>query len=247
MGSPCKFDHNGECLICDCWISECAYDRMLNKDYKYESKEELEEMFKDITNRIMFGKLLKTEKGNYVLIDDTKGTYDKGFLIGTSRDSDVNKLSIKNCESIANGYDLDELLDGLLINRGEHFSRVRNPLYGEERQLAKDLVQKALEIINEARTHKDPQLIDSMSLRYRHDFGLITDESQKDGIRTIMHQLWEEVVGLGFYDGPTQWNVEIEMEPYHDGEFIDDGKTHVVEPKWRPALDADGCLILKRI
>jgi hypothetical protein len=43
-----------------------------------------------------------------------------------------------------------------------------------------------------------------------------------------------------------EWDVEIEMEPYHDGEFIDDGKTHVVEPKWRPALDADGCLILKR-
>jgi hypothetical protein len=37
------------------------------------------------------------------------------------------------------------------------------------------------------------------------------------------------------------------MEPYHDGEFIDDGKTHIVEPKWRPELDADGCLILKRI
>ncbi len=20
---PCKFDHNGECLICDCWPSDC--------------------------------------------------------------------------------------------------------------------------------------------------------------------------------------------------------------------------------
>ena len=44
---PCDFDHNGECLICDCWPSDCAYKRYLNGDYKWESKEELENMFKD--------------------------------------------------------------------------------------------------------------------------------------------------------------------------------------------------------
>ena len=48
---PCNFDHNGECLVCDCWISDCAYQRYLNGDYTYETKEELEEMFKD------FGKI----------------------------------------------------------------------------------------------------------------------------------------------------------------------------------------------
>ena len=44
---PCNFDHNGECLICDCWISDCAYMRYLKKDYKWETKEELEELFKE--------------------------------------------------------------------------------------------------------------------------------------------------------------------------------------------------------
>lgn len=43
--SPCELDHNGECLICDCWPSECAYPRYLNKNYEYETKEELERMF----------------------------------------------------------------------------------------------------------------------------------------------------------------------------------------------------------
>lgn len=43
--TPCDFDHNGECLICDCWISDCAYTRYLNKDYKYESEEELKQIF----------------------------------------------------------------------------------------------------------------------------------------------------------------------------------------------------------
>ena len=42
---PCNFDHNGECLVCDCWPDACAYVRYLNKDYKYETKEELEAMF----------------------------------------------------------------------------------------------------------------------------------------------------------------------------------------------------------
>jgi hypothetical protein len=47
---PCSFDHNGECLVCDCWHQDCAYARMINKDYKWETKEELEEMFKNYKN-----------------------------------------------------------------------------------------------------------------------------------------------------------------------------------------------------
>lgn len=47
----------------------------------------------------------------------------------------------------------------------------------------------------------DPALIDSMAMRHRHDFGLL-DEEMKDSIRRSMTQLWEEVVGLGFYRGP---------------------------------------------
>jgi len=43
---PCNLDHNGECLVCDCWISNCAYLRYLNGDYEFETKEELEQMFK---------------------------------------------------------------------------------------------------------------------------------------------------------------------------------------------------------
>ena len=48
---PCNFDHNGECLICDCWPSLCAYERYLLGDYTYETKEELEQMFKDYDRR----------------------------------------------------------------------------------------------------------------------------------------------------------------------------------------------------
>jgi len=44
---PCDPDHNGECLVCDCWIINCAYDRWVQKDYTYETEEELNEMFKN--------------------------------------------------------------------------------------------------------------------------------------------------------------------------------------------------------
>lgn len=44
----------------------------------------------------------------------------------------------------------------------------------------------------------DPKLIDSMAMRYRHDFGLLT-ESEKESIRITMKQIWEETAGLGFY------------------------------------------------
>jgi len=42
---PCNFDYNGECLICNCWYSDCAWVRYKNKDYRYESEEELNKMF----------------------------------------------------------------------------------------------------------------------------------------------------------------------------------------------------------
>lgn len=42
---PCKLDHNGECLLCDCWLQNCAYERFLNKDYTYESEEDFKRMF----------------------------------------------------------------------------------------------------------------------------------------------------------------------------------------------------------
>lgn len=45
MRVPCNFDHNGECLLCDCSIDQCAYIRWINKDYTYESEEELNKMF----------------------------------------------------------------------------------------------------------------------------------------------------------------------------------------------------------
>lgn len=53
---PCginDFDHNGECLICDCWPSDCAYKRYIDKDYKWETKEELAAMYDPWIKRML--------------------------------------------------------------------------------------------------------------------------------------------------------------------------------------------------
>lgn len=45
---PCDMDHNGECLVCDCWLENCAYMKYLKKDFRHYTQEEFEKMFPDI-------------------------------------------------------------------------------------------------------------------------------------------------------------------------------------------------------
>jgi hypothetical protein len=28
---PCNPDHNGECLVCDCWLSDCPFNKEKNE------------------------------------------------------------------------------------------------------------------------------------------------------------------------------------------------------------------------
>ena len=173
----------------------------------------------------MEGKLIKQEDKYYALYN-TEGT----FISDVNGGSIANKLSLKNCEAIENGYDLDELLDGLLINRGEHPSRVRNPLYGEERQLAKDLVQKALEILGDKKFSEEDMMQAIITTQ-------VSDSIKNNDDRLELIQSLQQ----------TEWDVEIVMDAYYYEDFLNDGETHILEEKFRPLLDADGCLILKRI
>lgn len=49
---PCQIDHNGECLICDCWLVDCAFERFKKQDFKYETPEQLSKMFKNYLEKI---------------------------------------------------------------------------------------------------------------------------------------------------------------------------------------------------
>jgi len=52
---------------------------------------------------------------------------------------------------------IDVLLDKFLIERGEHPTRVRNPIYGEERDLAKKCYQSATKVYGEEDLRKIAQ------------------------------------------------------------------------------------------
>jgi hypothetical protein len=60
-----------------------------------------------------------------------------------------------------------------------------------------------------------PGLLESMAMRYRHDFGLLKDEDdtspmscgmtphEREHVLSLMAQLYEEVAGHGYFHWPT--------------------------------------------
>lgn len=44
MPMPCDFDHNGECLVCDGWPTECAWVMLMDRNFTSISEKKLVEM-----------------------------------------------------------------------------------------------------------------------------------------------------------------------------------------------------------
>ena len=134
----------------------------------------------------MNAKLYKTEKENYVLVDPTKGTYDDGYTLGTSRESQFNKLSIKNCETIERGYDLGELAMGYDLYENINF-------VGQTRAY-KAGFQKALDLNNT----KLYTLEDMMNCWNK----ALTFQDHKETLGEYIQSLKQK-----------EWDVEVEMVP----------------------------------
>jgi len=132
----------------------------------------------------MKAKLIKTVTDNYIIIDSTKEFYGEGYILDTTVVSDAPRLSLKNCQAIERGYDLENMAD----------------FYGAE-------------------------------VKGSVDFKLGANQGFEDGFQKALelmeHRLSKE----------TEWQVEVVMDICGD-------RVYAVP---EPALDADGCLILKRI
>jgi len=91
INKPCKFDHNGECLICDCWSINCAWDRLYKCDYKYESKEELEDMFNN-EKKIKYAvqAVILNDKGEVLAVSRKDNHNDFGLVGGKVDLEDLN-------------------------------------------------------------------------------------------------------------------------------------------------------------
>lgn len=143
----------------------------------------------------------------------------------------LHHLSLKNCKVIENGYDLDELA-------GEHAERVSEETlassYNELFDAYEAGFQKALELIG------DKKFSEEQVLNAFYAGWISKDKTYPEAQKSYKGYLKRRVTQQ------TEWDVEVVeecLDPTCDGvnrkgECITTGK---------PKLDADGCLILKRL
>lgn len=192
----------------------------------------------------MEAKLVK-EYGNFYLISDKE--IQKGdeyvkldnrprmLLLGTTiASAKVSKLSLKNCEAIANGYDLDELAISTYPFDGK--ADVINAI--SQQAFIKGF-QKALEILGDKKF-----TFDQMLYVAGYAVGLSTRSKLNPSI-----DIKQEI--LDFIDKmeQTEWDVEI-VEVENDEVYSVSDTMKVAHNKAFDGVlfkyDADGCLILKR-
>jgi len=131
------------------------------------------------------------------------------------------KLSLKNCQAIERGYDLDELImqEFNKLSPTKMFYSYSEFLSGWEKGF-----QKALELIGDKKFSEE-------DVKLAIQFGSEYYEPQLDGRTERFIQSLQQ----------TEWDVEIVQK---------EGKDTFgnAELTWyNPKLDADGCLILKRV
>jgi hypothetical protein len=161
----------------------------------------------------MTGLLIKRGKGNYKLyINDTP--------FATTEKSPYKRLSIDNCETIFNGYDLEDLVD-----------KYAEDWKYDERIGFREGFQKAIEILGDKK-------FSELDMRISYDAGCNNIDSDGDPIDEYNIDFYDTINSLQ----QTEWDVEIVLEVINHGKGEDGLLQETVEPK----LDADGCLILKR-
>jgi hypothetical protein len=167
--------------------------------------------------------ILHKENDGYSLSVDGKIF---GDTKGHELSSITNKLSLKNCQAIERGYDLDELVNRAFDYMGYHSTVTPH----EEKQFKlgyRVAFREALEILGDKKFSEE-------DIEKAIEFGHKTYHSWKDRNEEKFIQSLQQ----------TEWDVEILeecLDPTCDGlnrkgECITTGK---------PKLDADGCLILK--
>ena len=148
-------------------------------------------------------------------------------------------LSLKNCQEIERGYDLDELASERLSTRFDENSGYHKFVFVEA---YKEGFQKALEIIGDKKFSEEDI---KKAFEMGEDFGSLPFSSYTTSKRLNKKEYIQSLQ-------QTEWDVEIEMICPHPMDTYrcgleygcdGDGCNH---PEQVPYLDANGCLILKR-
>ena len=150
-------------------------------------------------------------------------------LIATSENSPYKSLSMKNCQAIERGYDLDGLANE--YSEGKSTADVFKRAHEEDFKAG---FQKALELIGDKKfSEADIKQVMYLSRGSKYTKDEVIEQIQKTG-----------------------WNVDIEMKWNPKLSFCDEcgnGGSYMSTPcdhpndckHWSPKLDPNGCLILK--
>jgi hypothetical protein len=167
----------------------------------------------------MKGKLIKTNNGIYDLFEGTR------FISTTdSPDGTINKLSIKNCQAIERGYDLEELaINYANAELSKEFTSKVGNFYGFSSSYIEGF-KKALELLEDKKfSEKDIE------------FAWVEGELGIHSHKHVLNSLQQ-----------TEWDVEIIEECLDkDCDSVDRKGDCITTGK--PKLDSEGCLILKKI
>lgn len=179
----------------------------------------------------MNGKLIKQETHYHL-------AFDKEIVGSTHKIiADKYKLSLKNCQAIERGYDLDELAYEYDLDTIEN-------VYGQVKAF-KAGFQKALEILGDKKFSEEDVMLGwdagimSKSIVDNNWTSLIRSKKLLEHRESYQRDLKPSSLQQ------TEWEVEIEMECPKTGCDIE-CDINCYEPNKKPKLDSDGCLILKR-
>ena len=168
----------------------------------------------------MKGKLIKLNVGIGYRLDD-----EHGNLLASTLNGSKNKLSFKNCEAIERGYNLDELAKEYWVD--EYYNSHGSVL---EMNDFKEGFKKAVKLLGDKKFSEE-------DMRTAFSYGMDVYAEPNDWDKLNPYQkLNKHIQSLQ----QTEWQVEVVMDRI---------PADLAPGGWDvfPKLDADGCLILKRI
>lgn len=186
----------------------------------------------------MEARLIKKKNGYYLShipsgwhIGDT----DHEIVKNHRGEQEVSKLSLKNCQAIELGYDLDELSES---HAEEAYSREDYEIHHFENRKRnfEEGFQKAIEILGD----KNTKLIQKL-------------KDLESGLNSFKYEVTASYLHLDCNEiiqslQQTEWDVEIAMECHQCQEwgYVNECRVNCNKKFLQPKLDSDGCLILKR-
>lgn len=207
----------------------------------------------------MKAKLIKKDGHYFLEVEPNTWTPPNRFhsIIANTIDKpkgDVLQLSVKNCQAIERGFDLEELANEWVFETNGHKWSNNDDTAGDNYASFKAGFQKALELMGDKKFSEDDvknifaKTLENAPSTESHT-RMISDVQYR---HSVMDELYDRITKL---QQQTEWDVEITTENVCARCYSNDtdecwSAKECSNGKYdysKPILDVDGCLILRRI